>query len=550
MNLQILDCTIRDGGYINSWRFSKRFVQALYSAVSESGCQFLEIGFINPKAKNAEPWQNLSARDIDSIRNCHDGGSKISVMINFGEACLDDVPDRKDFGADMIRVATPKKKAYEATQFAARLQDKGYETTINYMGVSTYTNSEIHKLTEIINEFKSAVSYFYLADSFGALLPHRTHEIFKCVKFCTGAKLGFHPHNNLQLAFANSLTAIDAGIDIIDSSVYGMGRGAGNLFTEAILGYLSQRSDQQHDLRPILNFSDLFMEKMKSSYDWGYSLPQFLAGLIDCHPNYPTKLLDEKGYTADDIYSLLKSIDHDDKPRFSKDELERVQQDYQLRIRTRTATSITTKMEKLRDAHGARALLICGGSSVKSRIEELKTYAKANNLLIVSVHNPKALLNPEIVFFGNRRRISQHCKDVQTHQELLIGPEIAEKELENIELTKISRVNFSKFIEDKDNSFPSVLPRNAGVEAIAGLAESGFKEIHICGLDGFTGANDFYYEEPDRMVSEDAMSQENGRIETELKCLHSLSEKGTFSFRIITPTIFNQFFSAQALQIS
>ena len=314
---KLLDCTLRDGGYINEWTFSWHFANALYHAVSEGGADYIEVGFFEPGNNSGLPWTNLTSVDLQRLRREIPNGTQIAVMINYGSVDLDSVPDRAEYPADLIRVATPKSQAKEGTDFAAKLRKKGYETTINYMGVSNYTNAEILELIGIINDYKTEVDYFYVADSFGSLLPARTREIFTTLRFGTDALLGFHPHNNLQMAFANCLEAIEAGVDIIDGSVFGMGRGAGNLFTDAVIAYFETIEPERFQVMPILQFADLYMEEIKQQYSWGYSLPQLLSGILKCHPNYPTNLLKQKAYTADDIYRMLKHLSEEEKPRYS-----------------------------------------------------------------------------------------------------------------------------------------------------------------------------------------------------------------------------------------
>ena len=536
---KLLDCTLRDGGYINNWDFSRNFGDALYRAVSAAGVDYIEVGFLEPGATSGLPWTNLSAEDLRSIRGDLKAGTLIAVMINYGSVTLDEVPDAKDYPADLIRVAAPKSAAEEATAFAAAITAKGYQTTINYMGISNYTNQEILGLVDLMNRFKDEVNYFYVADSFGSLMPKRTREIFTTLRFGTDAALGFHPHNNLQLAFANCLEAMEAGVDIIDGSVFGMGRGAGNLFTDAMLAYYEQCDPERYHLVPVLQFADLYMEAQKESYSWGYSLPQLLSGVFHCHPNYPTNLLREKAYTADDIYGMLRQLPEAQKSRYSIDQLEKMKEGHFSNLADAAAVETSASIQGLCTSHKQRALLVCGGSSVGAYKNKIAEFIKTSNVSVFAVNNPQPPLPADGVFFGNRRRVLQYSDQICAESEVIFGPEIHAGAEVNFALEKVSRVNALKVMPEGRSPYPMALPSNSAIEAILGLVQLGYKEIFICGLDGYTGGQpSHYYTEQDAVSVPEEIAKQNELIAGELKVTQSLAKQLGFSFSIITPTLF------------
>lgn len=539
---KLLDCTLRDGGYINNWDFSRNFGDALYRAVSDAGCDYVEVGFFEPGASAGLPWTNLTAADLARIRGDLSHGTAIAVMINYGTVELEDVPLASDYPADMIRVATPKSKAREGTEFAAALSAKGYQTTINYMGISNYTNAEILGLLELMNTYKDQVNYFYVADSFGSLLPKRTREIFTTLRFGTDAALGFHPHNNLQLAFANCLEAMDAGVDIIDGSVFGMGRGAGNLFTDAMLAFYEQRQPARYRLIPILQFADLYMEELKSNYSWGYSLPQLLSGVFHCHPNYPTNLLREKAYTADDIYRMLRRLPEAEKSRFSRQQLEAIKEHHLEHLAEVAEVTVSPSIQQLCARTGHAALLVCGGRSVSEQRGSIEAFIASKQPSVFSVNNPNPPIQADGVFFGNRRRILQYFNQIQSESEVILGPEIHAGAESTFSLNKVSRVNSLHVIPDGASPYPMSLPSNSAIEAILGLVQLGYKEIYICGLDGYTaGQPSHYYSELDAVDLPDELEAQNRAIELELSATQQLAGLLNFSFSIITPTRFENF---------
>ena len=546
---KLLDCTLRDGGYINNWDFSPNFGKALYRAASVAGVDYVEVGFFDPGAKSGLPWTNLSADDLRSIRGDLEEGTAIAVMINYGSVSLDDVPDAAKYPADLIRVAAPKSAAKEATAFAAALTGMGYRSTINYMGISNYSNREILGLVDLMNRFKEEVEYFYVADSFGSLMPKRTREIFATLRFGTDAALGFHPHNNLQLAFANCLEAMEAGVDIIDGSVFGMGRGAGNLFTDAMLAYFEQCDPERYHLVPILQFADLYMEAQKQSYNWGYSLPQLLSGVFHCHPNYPTNLLREKAYTADDIYGMLRLLSEEYKSRYSSEQLEAMKAGHISKLAESAAVACSSTIRDLCAKHARKALLVCGGNSVSTYNGQILRFIEQTQVSVFAVNNPQPPVPSDGVFFGNRRRVLQYFDQIPQCAEVIFGPEIHEGAEANFALSKVSRVNALKSIDSEDSPYPMMLPSNSAIEAILGLVQLGYQEIFICGLDGYTsGTRSHYYVEQDAVSAPEELEKQNALILEELRITDTVAERLGFTYSIITPTLFTDNFNSSVLK--
>lgn len=540
-----LDCTLRDGGYVNGWKFSRQFARALYKSASAAGCDYFEAGFLLESQEAGLPWTNLTAADLAELRGDVTDGSRIAVMINYGKVDLDDIPPASDYPADLIRVAAPKKAAAEAARYSAAIAAKGYATTINFMGVSNYRNDEILNLVEIINTHKEEIDFFYVADSFGSLLPSRTREIFTALRFGTDAPLGFHPHNNLQLAFANCLEAIEAGVNIIDGSVFGMGRGGGNLFTEAMLAYFERENPERYNLLPILQFADLYMEDMKERYSWGYSLPQLMTGMLSCHPNYPTNLLRGKSYTADVIHHMLHELTEEEKPRFSPDVLAELEARHHQRLADATPVAIDAGLQDLCRTKGGRALLLGGGPSVSSSESALHKLINEQNLAVFSINNPDAPLPIDGVFFGNRRRILKHHTDIPAGLPVVLTPDIHETAVGDFGLEKVSWVNPLKLAGD--GSADGFTPTNSAIEAILGLVQMGFREVYLGGVDGYTAGRENYYGEKDGVADDRTMQEQNRIIEAELDTARRLGEKLDFRFSIITPTLFEKFHDPEVL---
>lgn len=539
---KLLDCTLRDGGYINNWSFSPFFGRALYRAASASGCDYVELGFFDPKAEQGLPWTHLSADFINMLRSDVSSGSKVSVLVNYGSAKIEEIPLATEYPVDLIRIACPKSQAKEATAFAAEVSTKGFETSINYMGISNYSNAEILGLIDLMNQFKDSINFFYVADSFGSLMPKRTREIFSTLRFGTDAPLGFHPHNNLQLAFANCLEAMEAGVDIIDGSVFGMGRGAGNLFTDAILAFYEQKEPEKYSLLPILQFADLHMKALAEEYTWGYSLPQLLSGVFHCHPNYPTYLLQEKLYTADDIYKMLRGLPDSERSSYSQAQMDAIKEHYINDLAQSSEVHLSQSIAQLCSEAKGRALLVCGGNSVVNSKKCIHDFIESKQPSVYAVNNPQVPFQIDGVFFGNRRRILQYFNQIDVDSEVILGPEIHSSAECDFHLIKSTRVNSLQLYKNEASPYKMKLPSNSAIEAILGLVQLGYKEIYICGLDGYeVGQKSHYYNEGDAVCIPEEIDAQNALIIEELRLTETLAQKLNFEFSIITPTRFSEF---------
>ncbi|MEM6321514.1 MAG: aldolase catalytic domain-containing protein [Bacteroidota bacterium] len=543
MKFKILDCTIRDGGYINDWAFDINFAKALYQAVSEAGVSYIELGFLNPKYEGDNLWLNCTKSTINKVIGSNKK-AKVALLINYGSIAYDEILPPAVTGADMLRVVTPLSKSKEAIAFANKVTTLGYEVTINFMAVSNYENKDILELSNLINQYKD-LTYYYLADSFGSLIPSRTRAVIQALKFSTDAKIGFHPHNNLQLAFANVLEAIDQGCDIVDGSILGMGRGGGNLYLETALAYFEKLNPDQFQLEPVLRFADIYMEPLKKNFQWGYSLPQLLSGVLSCHPNYPTNLLKQKTYPADDVYNILALMEAGAKNRYNKDKLEEL---VIKSVRAKTVVSkVSDTLHQLKAKSCKRALLLMAGPSIAEYQTAINRFIQEQELTVISVNRENSLIPSDGVFFGNRRRAIRYVDDVSEEKEFIFSSSIDKTTISNFpQNDKVSTVTFGEFYEDKAAELPTKSFSNSGVEAIAGLFEIGFIEVLVVGMDGYaTDTNKtHYYQEEDANKELKYLKSFNSNTKEELQILADFYVAMGQNFKIITPTLFSNHYAA------
>ncbi|WP_332631857.1 aldolase catalytic domain-containing protein [Halalkalibacter flavus] len=280
---QIIDCTIRDGGLINNWDFSVEFVQDLYDSLSAAGVEYMEIGYKNsPKllqATEPNPWRFLDDNFLKEIIP-EKKFTKLSALVDIGRVDPDDILPREQSPLDMIRVACYIREVDKGLELVQMFHDLGYETSLNIMALSSVPENQLIEAFNMVK--KSAVDVVYIVDSFGSLDPADIqHQVNKFKEMIPNKKLGIHTHNNMQLAFANTLTAMRNGVTFLDSSVYGMGRAAGNCNTELLVTHIQKAS---YELKPVLDVIEKHMLEMRQRWEWGYIIPYMISGTLNEHP--------------------------------------------------------------------------------------------------------------------------------------------------------------------------------------------------------------------------------------------------------------------------
>jgi 4-hydroxy 2-oxovalerate aldolase len=302
--IKVFDCTIRDGGLVNNFHFTDDFVKGVYDTCVKAGIDYMEIGKNNSPSLMSEDefgaWNFCKEEDIRRIVGDNNTDLKIAVMSDIGRTVNSELLEKKDSVVDMIRIATYIHQIDEAITLAQEAHNKGYETTINIMAVAKVDEDELNDALEKIS--KTNVDVIYIADTFGSYYPRQIAQLAK--KYTTmankvGKKVGIHAHNNIQLAFANTIEAKNNGVTFLDVTISGLGRGAGNCAMELLIGYLN---DEKYQLTPVIQFIEKYIVPLEKELDWGYSIPYMVAGQLVQHPRNAMKARDDQDTKYLDFY--------------------------------------------------------------------------------------------------------------------------------------------------------------------------------------------------------------------------------------------------------
>jgi len=306
-DVKVFDCTIRDGGLVNNFHFTDEFVKAQYETCVEAGIDYMEIGKNNSPTLMSEeeygPWNFCKEEDIRRIVGNNDTNMKIAVMSDIGRTVKEELLPKSESVVDMIRIATYIHQIPAAIELVEEAHAKGYETTINIMAISKSFDDELSEVLDVVS--KSSVDVIYIADSFGSFYPEQINKLtekYLKVAEANGKKVGIHAHNNMQLAYANTIEALTYGTSFLDVTISGLGRGAGNCPMELLIGFLK---NPKYKLMPVLKFIEEFIIPLEKELDWGYSIPYMLTGQLNEHPRAAMKARDEKDTKYRDFYRNL-----------------------------------------------------------------------------------------------------------------------------------------------------------------------------------------------------------------------------------------------------
>jgi 4-hydroxy 2-oxovalerate aldolase len=292
--IKVLDCTIRDGGLANDSHFTLETVRGVYKACCDARIDYVELGYRNSK-KMFSPAEFGLWRfcDEDDLKRAVDGienqGTKVSIMQDAHKAEAADLLPKDQSVATLVRVATYVKDIDKAIALENAAHDKGYETTINVMSISVESDWELDPALEQIAKETHVVAC-YVVDSFGALYSEQVDYFVDKYRriLPKNVEVGVHFHNNQQLAFANTIEGIIRGANFLDSTVYGLGRAAGNCPTELLLGFLK---NPKFNIRPIFDCVANTIIPLQKQVEWGYMVPHMITGILNQHPRAAMAML-------------------------------------------------------------------------------------------------------------------------------------------------------------------------------------------------------------------------------------------------------------------
>lgn len=517
----LLDCTLRDGGYINDWKFTPEGIKSIISKLSMTGIEMIEIGFLKGNDYDAN---RTIFPDTDSCREVlkeKNPEVKYVGMLDMSSPIPKErIKERSEDTIDGIRVIFKKDKINEAYDYCKYIKEQGYMLYVNFVGTDQYSDIEFIEGIQKYNELDP--DGMTIVDTFGMIKRKQFMRLCALAdnNMKEGIALCYHAHNNMQQAFGNAEALLEMNLQrdiLIDACVFGMGRGAGNLNLELFAEHMNDNYGTKYRIEPMLEIMDEYLTDFYKIRQWGYSLPFYLSASLGCHPNYAIHLADKGTLSEKAFHELLKGISDSDKLIFSKDKAEEYYQKYMDNyIDDKEAVS------KLRsELSGKRVILLAPGKSLADNIDKIKALLAEEDSILVSV-NFTAVdfdLKPDYVFSSNMRRYVK--MQGKTDAKCIVTS--------NMKQDADYVINFSSYALPDE-----LIIDNSGLMLIGLLRDAGVKEIMIAGMDGYsTSKGSDYYS---KQLNYDFSAQADRRNKLIGESIRKLAKE--VAIRFITPTIY------------
>ena len=484
-----LDCTFRDGGYYNNWQFPNEIVQEYLYTMSKININFVELGFRSIK-KNDFKGPNWYTTDdyLSSFRIPKN--LKIGVMINCSEFILDKknykfllnkiFKSKKKSRLDFIRIAAHSNEIEFASKLCDYLKLKGYMVGINLMQVSEVTDTQLFKILDIIIKYKPFV--FYIADSLGCIDTSDIFEKIQLIKKKWKGNIGIHAHNNLGNALTNTIYALDNGINFLDSTITGMGRGPGNAETEYLYLELQEKKiNKDKNILPLLNLQNEFFVPLKEKYNWGTNPYYYLSGKLKIHPTYVQEMISIKlqGGEMLKILNELKLIGRKYDPNLIKSV-------FQKPIREKKGNWSPLKKLKSKEV-----LLLSHGETTKEYKFAIERYIKEKKPIVLALNN-QIKINKDLVSYyvscNPLKLISNINFFKKLNKKIIMPMSFITSELDKT-IPKSNILDFGVGLTEdtfKFSNYSVTIPKLYNIAYALGVATSGkAKKILLAGFDGY-----------------------------------------------------------------
>lgn len=485
--IKLLDCTLRDGGYINDWEFGHDNIVTIFERLVSAEIDIIEIGFLDER--RTYDYERSILPDTASVRMTYGDlkrrSSMIVGMIDYGTCSIDKIQRCEDSYLDGIRVIFKKEKMQEAIAFCKEIKDKGYNVFAQAVSITSYNDEEFKELADSVNKIQPFA--FSIVDTYGLLHKKQLEHYFLMADRLLGEKigLGYHAHNNFQLAYSNCIEVLENRINrmlIIDGSLYGMGKGAGNAPIELLSMYMNENKNKTYKTHQLLEAIDVTILDIFYKTPWGYKFKFFLSASNDCHPNYVAYLQDKEKLSVKSINEILASISGEKKLLYDEKYIEKLYLDYQ-----KKECDDSQDYEKLKQLFtGKDILLLASGNNVYLQQDKISDYILEKKPIVISLNFIPKIFNISYLFMSNAKRYVQLAT-------ILSGNS---KEIRTIATSNItSTIDFFDFILNYGNLLDekAQIRDNPLFMVLKLLRDSNVLSVALAGFDGYNIAKTTNY---------------------------------------------------------
>jgi len=470
--VKVLDVTLRDGGCVNNFNFGQSYMEQILDALEKSRVEYIEVGYID---QNKGTEQGRTQYCNEKVIAKHFLKSKKEnvtyvAMMDYGKFDVDLLEPCDGSGIDGIRMAFHKKNRFNVIELGRKIIEKGYQFFIQPMLTLRYTDQELLEFIDCVNRELPDASGFYIVDSFGEMRPNDMSRIMNLVdhNLLPSMLLGFHSHNNLQMSYSNAVALLQFPTNrdlMLDCSIMGMGKGAGNLNTELLLEHMNLFYGKDYLTAPLLSVIDRVINQIRTEYSWGYAIEYYLSAINHCTPSYAGHFYSKHMLPIEQVSELLGLIREDKKISFDKEYAEQLYLDYNAR-RKRDDAEVIEHLKEI--VKGKKVLLVAPGKSILDAAAAIEQTILQKDVVSVALNNWE-MFNTDYVFV-TRQEVFHPTK--ASGKRIITTTSITDK-TDN----KVDVIDYKKWVlvdgEVQDSS---------GILAINLFVECGAKEIILAGL--------------------------------------------------------------------
>ena len=484
-NLKVLDVTLRDGGCVNDFNFGQVYMERILAAQEASGVDIIELGYIDEsKGSSSGRTQYINEKVIPQCILKHKKSNVTYVaMMDYGKFNVNNFGPRTENGIDGIRCAFHKKNRLDIISLGRKLIEKGYEFYIQPMITLRYSDAELLELIDLINRELPDASGFYIVDSFGEMRPNDMSRMLNLVdhNLISSMPLGFHSHNNLQLSYSNAMAMLQFPTNrdfILDCSIMGMGKGAGNLNTEILLEHLNVYYGKQYKIAPLLTVIDKVINQLHDEFYWGYAPEYYLSSSNHCTPSYASHFYNKHMLPIDQVGELLGMIEEEKKISFDKNYAEELYRQYN-EAKGIDDTFVVNELKT--EFAGKKVLLVAPGKSVGDAIDRIKEIKTQEKMITIGLNSTLDLDFDYLL----TTRFDIYEQAIADGKSIIVPSSVSKGGRGNVKI-----LNYANWIEVDERTHDS-----SAVIALKLLQACGVKDVLLAGFDGFSvNINENYYD--------------------------------------------------------
>lgn len=440
-------------------------------------------------------------------------------MIDYGTCGIEKVEEQSNCFLDGIRVIFKKEKMHQAIDFCKQVKDKGYKVFVQAVSITSYDDAAFQELLKLVNELEPYA--FSLVDTYGLLHKGDLQKFLQ--RADEGLKsnigLGYHAHNNFQLAYSNCIELLEHPLKrrmLVDGSLYGMGKSAGNAPIELLSRYMNEHCEKSYHVSQLLEAIDVNILDIYRRTPWGYAFKFYLSASNGCHPNYVAYLQEKRQLSVKSISDILESIAQDKKLLYDEKYVEQLYRQYQAKECEDTGDRAKLKALWCKAEEGRPILLLGSGPSINKQKEQIKDYMKKSNPIVIAVNFLPEEIAINALFVSNAKRY------VQLSTKLLqLSPQISIIATSNV--TSAGKpfdyiLNYSALLDEE-----AWIVDNPLIMLLKLLRQFEIKDVFLAGFDGFREAEKANYinENMEHEFSREKAIQLNRDVEASVKRLGS-----------------------------